>query len=347
MSAAFTYRQKMDINYCDDKTGFPRPGHNFNSTLHNLRMSECQLSLLINEIGQILFQCNFIVFIDFSFNKIIDNGIKVLINYLKNINTLQYLDLSGNNITAVGVDHLSKLITSEASVLTSIVLSRNPLKDEGVRVLLQAITNFMECVEFVDVSMTSSSYQCIANTLHKVKSIGFTVCEDSEIISNSIANATMLQHIKLSDMKDSYFNIIDGINEKIEIISLDYSHSGHGDSFERLVRYNKSVTKLNIKISSYIHNLASVIRKSCIKSLHIRSECCLSQQDLVAYIEEVLTNCTIEELVFRYESIYLSTIVHSKNIRTIMQNCHSIYTCIQNVNHMRDVANQLRVSIYM
>ena len=21
------YRQKMDISYCDDKTGFPRPGH--------------------------------------------------------------------------------------------------------------------------------------------------------------------------------------------------------------------------------------------------------------------------------------------------------------------------------
>ena len=27
MGAAFTYRQKMDISYCGDKTGFPRPGH--------------------------------------------------------------------------------------------------------------------------------------------------------------------------------------------------------------------------------------------------------------------------------------------------------------------------------
>ena len=27
MSAAFTYKQKMGISYCGDKTGFPRPGH--------------------------------------------------------------------------------------------------------------------------------------------------------------------------------------------------------------------------------------------------------------------------------------------------------------------------------
>ena len=29
MSAAFMYKQKVDISYCGDKTGFPRPGHNY------------------------------------------------------------------------------------------------------------------------------------------------------------------------------------------------------------------------------------------------------------------------------------------------------------------------------
>ena len=29
MSAAFTYRQKMDISCCGDKTGFPRPSHKY------------------------------------------------------------------------------------------------------------------------------------------------------------------------------------------------------------------------------------------------------------------------------------------------------------------------------
>ena len=27
MSVAFTYRQKLDVICCGDKTGFPRPGH--------------------------------------------------------------------------------------------------------------------------------------------------------------------------------------------------------------------------------------------------------------------------------------------------------------------------------
>ena len=36
MSAAFTYRQKMDISYCGNKTGFPRPGY-INTNKHTAK----------------------------------------------------------------------------------------------------------------------------------------------------------------------------------------------------------------------------------------------------------------------------------------------------------------------
>ena len=69
----------------------------------------------------------------------------------------------------------------------------NPLKDEGVCLLLQTLKAPMEHVGLSCVEMTSSSCQSVANALHKIKSINLTVPDGPEVISVEIANTRMLE----------------------------------------------------------------------------------------------------------------------------------------------------------
>ena len=253
---------------------------NYNISLCDMRMTGCKLSPIIDKIGEMLSQCKSIVSVDLSFNGLGDEGIKKLVKYLQNT-TIQHLNVSGNDITVVGIDHM-KLMTFSSSALTSIVVSRNPLRDEGVCLLLQSVTDFMECIEFVDVSMTSSSYQHVANILHKVRSISFTVCDDSEIIGNSIASATMLEKIELTGLKRSYCNMINGINQmkNIKTVSLSYSYSNDDSckDVKALVKCNRSITQLKINFDNFqiidiSTFLAELIANSSIRSLNISLYC--------------------------------------------------------------------------
>ena len=239
-----------------NKLNITRP-FNFSITnsLCGLRMSGSWLSSIIDDIGEIFSQCKSITSVDFSFSSLGDTGIKTLISHLNNDNTLQHLNLSGNNITVIGIDHLRRLM-SDHLVLTSVVLSHNPLRDEGVCLFLQAVTKFMESMEFEEVSMTSSSYDLVADVLHKVRSISFSVDGDSEIIGSNIASATMLEKIKLSRLIGSYCNIINGINQNgnIKTVAISYYYDNDNGSHmdcdhEKLLKH--SFTELSIDYFPY------------------------------------------------------------------------------------------------
>ena len=324
-----------------------------NISLCDIRMTRCNLSPKIDKIGEILSQCKSIVSVDLTFNGLGDEGIKKLVKYLQNT-TIQHLNVSGNDITVVGIDHM-KLMTFGPSALTSIVVSRNPLRDEGVCLLLQLVTDFMECIEFVDVSMTSSSYQHVANVLHKVRSISFTVCNDSEIIGSNIASATMLEKIELTGLRHLYHNMISGINENnnIRTVSLAYTDRSNFKDIERVIN-NKSVTELKIlglcfeNLSTFLTTVTDWTTNSFFKKLTISLEC--SDSDLfhlLHFLEKIPPpSSVLNELVLNIcsgDSAFMEDSAYN-------QSCQDIYSKIQQINSIRnmdDVANPLKFFVYI
>ena len=311
-----------------------------NISLCDIRMTGCNLSPKIDKIGEMFSQCKSIVSVDFSFNGLRDEGIKKLVKYLQNT-TIQHLNVSGNNITVVGIDHM-KLMTFGPSALTSIVVSRNPLRDEGVCLLLQSVTDFMECIEFVEVLMTSSSYQHVAKVLHKVRSISFTVCDDSEIIGNSIASATMLEKIELTGLKHSYYNMISGINQNRNInkVSLSYSYSADDSStcLEMFIKYNKSVTEVKIDLLDSdipaTDITAFLTMNSYIKCLSISLSHDCPESYSINFLKNLPPNLPLEDLTLK-----ISTTLYDYG-----RDCLNILPILQQINTIRStegIANPL------
>ena len=310
---------------------------NYNISLCDIRMTGCNLSPKIDKIGKMLSQCKSIVSVDLSFNGLGNEGIKKLVKYLQNT-TIQHLNVSGNDITVVGIDHM-KLMTLGPSALTSIVVSRNPLRDEGVCLLLQSVTDFMECIEFVEVSMTSSSYQHVANVLHKARSISFTVCDDSEIIGNGIASATMLEKIELTGLRhDSHHNMISGINQNRNInkVSLSYSYSADDSStcLEMFMKCNKSVTEVKIDLLNSCIPAADITAfltmNSSIKCLSIS----FSHNNPVSYsinfLENLPPNLPLEDLTLK-----ISPVFYDNFDEAYSSECQNILPTFQQINTIR------------
>ena len=338
------------------------------SSLCDIRMTGCELSLKIDKIGEMLSWYKSIVSVDLSFNALEDKGVKRLVKYIQNT-TIRHLNVSGNNITTVGIDHMRRLITFGPSALTSIVVSRNPLRDEGVCLLLQSMTDIMEYIEFVDVSMTSSSYQHVANVLHKVRSISFTVCDDSDIIGSSIASATMLEKIELTGLQQSHCNMINGINQNtnIKTVSLsytdayDHSYSADGSSqcLEKFMRYNQSVTEVKIDFEHdhiYGCNLMypllditdSLTMNSSIKSLSIFFASYDAASYSITFLKKIPPNSALEKLTFSVtEAMYRdSTYDHITRSAFTSQN---VLTCLEQVNTIRRTegnVNPLKLHFY-
>ena len=335
-----------------DLSGISICSTNYNISLCDIRMTGCNLSRKIGKIGEMLSQCKSIVSVDLSFNGLGNEGIKKLVKYLQNT-TIQHLNVSGNDITAVGIDHMKRLMTFGPSALTSIVVSRNPLGDEGVCLLLQSVTDFMECIEFVEVSMTSSSYQHVANVLHKVRSISFTVCEDSEIIGNSIAGATMLEKIELTDLKHSYYNMFSGINQNRNInkvsLSYTYSNSDSCKDVEALVECNRSITQLKINFDDFqiidvSTFLAELIANSSIRSLNISLDC---SEGCTVNLPRILERIPLRSML-NHLQLHLMFVINA--IKIPYQTYQDVCGHIQQINSNRNIegiANPLIVSFHI
>ena len=166
--------------------------------LYEVRISGCELGPTgADKIGEMICYNKSIASVNLAYNMIGDSGVKNLVSHLvKHTNTIQILNLEGNNISAIGARYLRRLIRKG---LINIELCHNPLRNKGVRLVLQAFTVIMDHIGLVSVGMTSSSIPHIAIALDKVKSIGFTIpCfTDYEVIIDRLAKTNVLESLEL------------------------------------------------------------------------------------------------------------------------------------------------------
>ena len=269
-----------------------------NISLRKLIITRSDLIPVVDEIGKLLSFCKSISFANFSCNELGDPEIEKLVQHLKSDSTLQYLDLSCNNITVVGINHLKGLIATNPLTLTSIELSNNPLKDEGVHLLLQMLTVPMEHIGLNCVEMTSSSCQYVANALHQIKSISLTVPDEPEVIGVGIAESNMLESVSLNITNyDIHSKIMSGIKQTISIkeLALHYNNCDADKCVEDLclfIKDNKSVTELSIDCST------------------------ASPQILLAVVDSLATNASIKQ--FDFNLIYELDTFNHKDIKEVV-----------------------------
>ena len=219
-------------------------------SLNKLIMSDCKLGVSgADKIGKMLCHNKSITSVHLGGNRIGDEGVEKLVEHLKSNKTIKYLGLWNNNITSNGANHLSKLFSLNHTTVNSIQLGGNPLKDEGVDLILQSITITMEYVGLHNTGMTSCS--SVSTALHKIKSINFTLPDNCDGISDSLADSTVLEELKLNDGSDTAnHTMISGINRNNSIKKLRF-HKGqlHHQTLSDLVeviKVNKIITELVI-----------------------------------------------------------------------------------------------------
>ena len=61
------YRQKVDISYCGDKTGFPRPGHICSRLFYRTLSLQCYSSGLAKDLS-LSIECSFVVMCSLMMN---------------------------------------------------------------------------------------------------------------------------------------------------------------------------------------------------------------------------------------------------------------------------------------
>ena len=164
--------------------------------------------------------------------------------------TLKHLDLENNGITSIGAGHLSKLFTCNPFTVNNIVLHGNPLEDEGVDLILQSVTAFMELVGLVDTEMTLCSPSlCMA--LDKIKIIMFSPPDNCDNINDSLANSTVLEGLWLHEgINAAYNTMITGISRNNSIKFL-YFMEGNLDhqsviNLAGVIQVNKTITTIGI-----------------------------------------------------------------------------------------------------
>ena len=237
----------MDISYnyilADDITDWR------NISLDKLIMRKCMLGVSgADKIGKILSHNKSITSVNLSWNSIGDEGVEKLVEHLKSNKTVKHLNLANNRITCNGANHLMKLFSLNHTTVSSIELCDNPLKDEGVDLILQSIPVTMEYVGLVDTGMTSSC-SSLSTALHKIKSISFIPPDNCDGISDSLADTTVLEELVLSRGSDtSNHTMINGISrnnsiKKLEFIGGQLHHQTLTDLVE-VIKVNKIITEV-------------------------------------------------------------------------------------------------------
>ena len=221
-----------------------------NISLNKLIMSGCKLGVSgADKIGIMLCHSS-ITSVDLSGNSIGDVGVEKLVEHLKSIKTIKHLGLRGNDITSNGANHLRKLFSLNHTTFNSIELGSNPLKDEGVDLILQSITINMEYVGLYDTGITSSC-SSVSTALHKIKSIVFILPDNCDGISDSLANTTVLEELKLIDGSDTaYHTMIRGIkrNNNVKKVTFNGGHIHHYtiSDLVQVMKFNKTITELTM-----------------------------------------------------------------------------------------------------
>ena len=282
-----------------------------NISLNKLIMSSCNFGVSgADKIGIMLCH-NSITSIELDNNSIGDIGVEKLVEHLKSNKIIKHLGLWHNNITSNGASHLRKLFSLNHTTVNSIELGRNPLKDEGVDLILQSITINIEYVGLYNTGITSSC-SSMSTALHKIKSISFTPPDnyDGDGISDSLANTTVLEELKLFDGSDTaYHTMIKGINRNNNIKKLSfYEGQIHHQTISDLVqvmKLNKTITELsmsdvNVSPSDYLLLADVLTMNTSIKKMIIEPSYGKLDQSLVLqFLKKLEHNYTLELLIMR------------------------------------------------
>jgi len=242
----------MDISYNDiGPDGCQYLANCRNISLNKLTMRWCKLGVSgADKIGKMLYHNKSITFVDLGNNSIGDNGVKKLVQHLKSNKTIKHLGLSVNDITSNGANYLSKLFSLNHSTVNSIELSDNPLKDEGINLILQSIAITMEYVGLGDTGMTSSC-SSLSTALHKIKSISFSPPGNCDGISDSLADTTVLEKVELrGGSVIAFHTVLSGISKNNSIKKLKfyfgYLHHQTVLDLAQVVKLNKTISELEI-----------------------------------------------------------------------------------------------------
>jgi len=319
-----------------------------NVLIRDLRMEGCDLGPAgADKIGEMLYHNNSIVSIDLSSNDIKDSGVERLVYNLSKNNHLQHLNLWGNKITADGASHLRRLIASDHPTLTSIELSGNDLKDEGVYVILSSLTVTMEHIGLREVGITSSSCPIIGASLSKIKFISFNLPDDCEGIINSLANTNVLKQLELYNISSDLANhkMLSAIrqSDNIEILKLHYqSIKEWVADITKLLKGSKTLTHLIIRhwgqTPQDILPIADFLtHESSVKIFKYGDEF-MNQVTAINFLEQLKQAYTVEEVT-------LGVSVEANNDYQFLGD---VEKCVQQINHVRTtkgVSSLLKVEI--
>ena len=281
-----------------------------NTSLSELMMEGCGVGVDgADHIGKMLLHNKSITFIDLSINHIKDDGVKMLVEHLMTNTTLKHLDLESNGITSIGAGHLSKLFTCNPCTVTNIMLRDNPLEDEGVDLILKSVTAPMGLVRLDDTGMTLCSPSlCMA--LDKIKFIVFTLPDNCDSISDSLANTTVLEGLWLCKGNNAaYKTMITGISRNNSIKFL-YFMGGDLDhqsviNLAGVIQVNKTITTIGINVNvfaatDYLLLSDAVAMNTSIKNMIITMEGNINSLDkpqVLQFIKQLKHNHSLELLV--------------------------------------------------
>ena len=322
-----------------------------NILVKDLRMRNCKLGPFEADlIGEMLVHNTSIKSIDLS-NNIKDEGVKKIVQCLKNGSILQCIKLCDNEITAVGINYLitSKLLEMNTT-LTSIDLSHNHLQYEDVCLFLNSLTITMEYIGLYGYKFV---HKAIAATqaVHKAKSYGFAYYITStstkpqlDLSSDSIA---LIQQVVVDVTNEKVYyrmlkvvSTIDNLKELKIYYNCRLSLQMAKDlsvcavrsetveiSMEKSKRNNTSIA---------LEMLKSLISKPSIKKIIIKCYLWILLR-LVSLIQELLAEIpdTLEELTLPYTDLFGANL--------------DIDEMLQEINKLRstkDGINPLQVNIF-
>ena len=318
-----------------------------NVLIRDLRMGVCRLGPIgADKSGEFLYHNNSIVSIDLNDNDIKDSGVERLVYHLNKNNKLQHLNLCGNKITVVGANHLRRLIATDHPTLTSIELSHNPLKDEGVHVILSSLTVTMEHIGLRGVHMTSSSCPIIGASLNKIKSISFDLHDDDYEVM-SLANTTVLKQLELDIYSDSgNHKMLSAIrqSDNIETLKLHYSFINEWVAdITKLLEYSKTLTQLTIISRQQPPQDILLIADSLTVNNSVKTfkygDYDMDQTTTIKFLEQLKQAYTVEEV-----TLGVSVVACYRDYQFL----GDVEKCVQQINHIRStkgVSSLLKVEI--
>ena len=323
-----------------------------NVSLNKLIMYNCKLGVSgADKIGKMFYHNKSITSVDLGDNRIGDEGVEKLVEHLKCNKTIKHLDLRANNITSNGANYLSKLFSLNHTTVNSIELGMNPLKDEGVDLILQSITITMEYVGLHHTGMTSSC-SAVSTALHKIKSIRFTLPDNCDGISDSLADTTVLEELELRGGSDTAnHTMISGINRNNSIKKLKFCggqlhHQTLSDLVE-VIKVNKIVTNLLIWSVDVSPSDCLLLADVLTVNTSIK-EMIINPSDERRRLDQSLVLQLLKQLKHNYtlEVITLGVTRESEDDEQFIRDVEILVEDMNNIRHSHGVTTPLHVELW-